>query len=243
MLSSPASDADVRRPGAVVTARMTSSRLPGKPLRPLAGKPALGYLLERLEHAPSLAGVVVATSTEPTDDAIAGFCARRGVAVYRGPLDDVATRFLGAADANGFDPAVRVTGDSVLHDPAIVERGVELYDDDVDLVTNTHPRSFPIGQSVEVIRPDALRTAVSEMTDAADREHVARFLYRHPSRFCIRNFTADEDRSVESVALDTAADFALLERVVRAMDRPQWEYGWREVAELCRAERAGTGAA
>ena len=221
------------RPGAVVTARMTSSRLPGKTLRPLAGRPALEYLLERLDRAPSLAGVVVATSVEPADDPIDAYCDLRGVPVHRGPLEDVAARFLAAGEANDFDPLVRVTGDSIMHDPRIVERATAEYAaDDVDLVTNTFPRSFPIGQSVEVVRTDAMRAAVSEMTEPADREHVTRFLYQNPSRFRIRNFTADEQTDVASIALDTPADFALLERVVAAMDRPHWEYGWREVAEL-----------
>jgi spore coat polysaccharide biosynthesis protein SpsF len=212
---------------------MTSSRLPGKALLDVAGQPAIEYLLQRLERAPSLHGIVIAISVEPTDDPIADYCKERGVPVHRGPLEDVASRFLAAGEEHGFDPFVRVTGDSVLHDPWIVERGLEIYgESDVDLVTNTFPRSFPVGQSVEIVRADAMRTAVAEMTHPADREHVTRFLYENPARFRIRNFTADEGTGVASVALDTPDDYALLQRVIESMDRPHWEYGWRDIADL-----------
>src|SRR5689334_213909 len=126
---------------AVVQARYSSRRLPGKVLQEVAAKPLLAYLLERLARCSTLRGIVVATSVEKSDDAIARFCIERGIELYRGPLADVLGRFVGAAETLNLDALVRINGDSPLLDPAIVDQAVELFEQgDVDLVTNVHPR-------------------------------------------------------------------------------------------------------
>ena len=112
--------------GAVVHARMGSSRLPGKVLADLGGRPALAWLVERMERAAEVDVVVVATSVEAADDPVAAFCSERGVKLHRGPLEDLAARVLGAAEAFGFDAVVRVNGDSPLLDQRLVDRGVAL---------------------------------------------------------------------------------------------------------------------
>ncbi|MEJ7786236.1 MAG: NTP transferase domain-containing protein, partial [Solirubrobacteraceae bacterium] len=167
------------RVGAVVHARMGSSRLPGKVLGDLAGRPALSWLLERLEHAQQLDVVVVATSDESADDPLEDYCVRGGHALHRGPLDDVASRVLGAAEAHHLDAVARVNGDSPMLDQRLVDQGVELLRaSGADLVSNVRPRSFPPGQSVEVLCTTALRLAVERMIKAEDREHVTAWLYR-----------------------------------------------------------------
>lgn len=225
------------RVGAIAHARMSSSRLPGKVLRPLAGRPALALLLDRLALAREPDVVAVATSDRPEDDPIAELCAARGTPCHRGPLDDVAARMLGAAEALGFDAFVRVNGDSPLIDPALVDRAIRLlHARGCDLVTNVFPRSFPVGQSVEAIRVEAMRTAVAEMTDPAYREHVTQWFYAHPERVRIESFTSDDgDFSEMVLALDTPEDAAAVEAVVARMERPVEEYGWREIAELRRS--------
>jgi spore coat polysaccharide biosynthesis protein SpsF (cytidylyltransferase family) len=204
---------------------MTSRRLPGKTLVPLAGRPALAWLLERLEHAAGLDAVVVATSDDPSDDAIARFCAERGTACTRGPLEDVAARVLAAARATGLDALVRVSADSPLLDQALVTRGAALMRaHEADLVTNVRPRTFPPGQSVEVMRTDALAAA------PGDPEHVTGTLYE---RGRVVRFAADPPRTEPALTLDTPADHARLEAILRAMDRPHWQYSWEEVLALC----------
>ena len=222
------------RTGAVVHARMGSSRLPGKVLGDLAGRPALDWLLERLEHASEPDALVVATSTDPSDDAIAAYCEARGTPVYRGELEDLAARVLGAAEAHGLDALVRVNGDSPLLDQRLVDRGVALLrEGGADLVTNVRPRSFPPGQSVEVVRTEALRAAVAEMTEPDDREHVTAWLYRHPDRVRIERFAHDPPVTEPRLTLDTAEDHERLEGILRRMERPHWEYGWEGALELC----------
>ena len=229
------------RVGAVVQARMGSTRLPGKVLMELDGRPALDYLLERLRHAQTPDAVIVATSVQPADDAIARHCAAAGVRCHRGAHDDVAARLLAGAEAAGLDALVRVNGDSPLLDQALVDRGVRLFrQGGRDLVTNVHPRSFPRGQSVEVIDCASLRGVLSRLS-AQDREHVTAGLYRDPDGLTIENFDAGADGmgpdgGETRLVLDTPQDARSIEAVLRAMRRPHWQHGWTEVLALARAQ-------
>jgi spore coat polysaccharide biosynthesis protein SpsF len=203
---------------------MGSTRLPGKVLMPLAGRPALVWLLERLEHADSLDSLIVATSDDPSDDPVADFCAARGTRCHRGALDDVAGRMLAAARAAKLDAFVRISGDSPLLDQRLVDRGVELMRSGrYDLVSNVRPQSFPPGQSVEVVRAEALAGAL----DPGDREHVTGPLYS--GAFDVCRFEAEVPRTDLSYTLDGPDDAARLERILLAMDRDHWEYRWDEL--------------
>jgi spore coat polysaccharide biosynthesis protein SpsF len=225
---------------AVCQARMTSTRLPGKVLRPIAGRPALQYTLERLERSTRPDLVIVATSADHSDDPVADLCARLNVPCHRGPLSDVAGRFVEVLDRWSLSAFVRVTGDSPLIDPRLVDHALDLYaEGGADVVTNVFPSTFPSGQSLEVVTAGVYRRARELMEDAYDLEHVTPFLYRHPDRFRIRNFRADEDLSRLDVSIDTAEDAALIEAIVARMDRPHWEYGWRDIVDLYREASAG----
>lgn len=196
----------------VIQARMTSERLPGKVLASLAGKPVLGHVLDRLSRYRA----VVATSTDPSDDAVASFCADRGAECFRGPLEDVAARFAGVVATLGVDAFVRVSGDSPLLDPALVDRGLALFEErKPDIATNVFPRTFPKGQSVEVVDTRTFLAVEPELTEPADREHVTTFFYARPNRFRIENFVAEEDSSGLSFAVDTPEDLARLDALVR----------------------------
>ena len=217
---------------AVVQARFTSVRFPGKVLRPLRGRPMLAYLLEGLSHARALDGVVLATSTDATDDAIADFARAARIDCYRGPLDDVAARILAAAQTRGADALVRVNGDSPLLDPALVDLAVDLFRRaQPDVVTNVQPRSFPKGQSVEVMSCAALSRAVAGMVTPDEHEHVTTHFYAHPDRFTIRSFVAPRPRPDLQLSVDEAADFERCEAVLAALGRSPWEAGWEACAE------------
>lgn len=227
--------------GAIVQARMSSRRLPGKVLRPLGGRPLLDHLIDRLERRAGMP-VLLATSRDPSDDPVAGYARARGLDLFRGALDDVVGRFREAASSKGWDAFARVCGDSPFLDPALVARGAALYRaGDADVVTNVHPRSFPKGQSVEIVRVEALRRVDAAATDADDREHLTRFFYRHPDRFRILNFSNDEDRSGESLCVDTPEDWDRAERLLRRAGTAAADADWRAWSNWLREESRSGG--
>jgi spore coat polysaccharide biosynthesis protein SpsF len=221
------------RVGAIVQARMNSERLPGKVLYAVMGKPILEYLLERLDRCALLNGVVVATSMDPSDDSVEQFCREQGRACVRGSLPNVARRFRDVLDTYKPEAFVRISGDSPLLDPKIVDRGIEIFlQGTFDLVTNVFPRSFPRGQSVEVVRAETFRRAIDNVQDADELEHVTLFFYRNPDRFRIRNFSAEVECSHVHLAIDTVEDLKRVAAIVAAMERPHWEYGLEEVIKM-----------
>lgn len=219
--------------GAIVQARMSATRLPGKVLRPLAGKPMLLYLLERLQRSSELVSVVVATSREASDDPVEAFCEKRGLSCVRGPLEDVSRRFIEVLDAFPFEAFVRVNGDSPLIDPELIDRGVKLFrSTGADVATNVHPRTFPKGQSVEVLRSATFRKAYADMVHENCTEHITQHFYDHPDRYDICNFRADPARPELRLVVDTPEDAEVIERIIRRMRAPHWEYSQDDLARM-----------
>lgn len=194
----------------------------------LRGRAILEYLLEALVHCAGLDGLVVATSNDASDDATAALANRRHTPCFRGPLEDVALRMLRAGEKHAADAIVRISGDSPLLDPALVDQAVNLFRaGHVDLVSNVQPRTFPKGQSVEVIALPALQRAVTSMSRAEDREHVTTHLYAHPARFSVRSFTADPPRPEVQLSIDDAVDFTRCAAILEQLGEEPWRVGWR----------------
>lgn len=211
-----------------IQARMSSRRLPGKILLTLRDRPSLAYLVESLTHARQLDGAIIATSTDATDDPTAGFAAERRIPCYRGSLTNVAQRLLEGGEACGADAIVRVSGDSPLLDPKLVDEAVELFRGErSDVVTNVRPRSFPKGQSVEVVAISALRQAVASMSTGAEREHVTPYLYAHPEQFLIRAFVTEHGRPEVQLSVDDREDHERCAKILEHLSAPPWEAGWR----------------
>ncbi|WP_119168016.1 cytidylyltransferase domain-containing protein [Algihabitans albus] len=233
-------EAPARRVIAIVQARLSSERLPGKVLRPLGGRPLLGHLIDRLRHVPDLDGVVLATSSEASDDPLATFAGQEGLRCYRGPLEDVASRILQAAVSDGADAFVRISGDSPLMAPEIVSWAAKLFRQQwPDLVTNVATRSFPKGQSVEILKTSTFRAAVREFETASDREHVTSFFYRHADRFRILAFARQEPLESLQLSVDCEEDFRRVETLIKRMDRPPASYGLDDIIGLL-PDRSGT---
>ena len=174
--------------GAIVFSRMTSSRLPGKALLPIGEQPLLGWVLRRAARAHGIERVVVATSTDASDDAVETFARAAGASVYRGALDNVAGRALGCAREFGFTAFARVCGDRAFLDPGHLElavRQLTASPTPIDLVTNTMNGPVPAGLTTEIVRTDALADALEQTSDPQDLEHVTRYFYGHTDRFRI----------------------------------------------------------
>jgi spore coat polysaccharide biosynthesis protein SpsF len=219
--------------GAIVQARMSSSRFPGKVVYPVMGKPMLQYLLESLQHCRTIDAVVVATSAERSDNPLAEFCWTYGIPCFRGSLQDVAQRFVGVLEQYQFDAFVRVSGDSPLLDHRIVESAAGMYREGrFDLVTNVFERTFPKGQSVEAMSAEVFQRAYPLMRTDADREHVTPYFYTHAADFVIHNFESGGDYSRLQMSVDSPADMKHFEAVVSAFSRPHWEYTFEELLPL-----------
>ncbi len=230
------------RIGAIIQARMTSRRLPGKVLAEVHGRPMLQYLLERVERCTELDGVVVATSTDPSDDPIESFCAERGVDCFRGSLDNVAERFREAAQRQGLDAFVRLCADSPLLDPSLIDQAVATYrSGGADLVSTVLARSFPPGQSVEVVSASVFAAAIGQMNRADDLEHVTSYFYTHAGEYRIKTIRGGHNGGDVDFAIDTPRDLERFRALVAAMDRPHWSYSLAELIEFQRAVAAAAG--
>jgi len=204
----------------IIQARMTSTRLPGKVLKQVLGKSLLEFQLERLKAVPNANGLVVATTTNTTDQPIVDLCQTLQVPVYRGSETDVLTRYYEAASFHQADIVVRVTSDCPLIDPDIVAEVIGFYQthrDQYDYVSNTLDRTYPRGLDVEVFSFNALEQAYREATQADEREHVTPYIYRHPEQFKIYQMKQAEDHANERWTVDTPEDFELIKRILEVL--------------------------
>lgn len=216
----------------IVQARMTSTRLPGKVLMPVMGRPVMEYQLDRLREVPRTR-LCVATTTNGTDGPIEDLCRKLGIAVHRGPEEDVLARYLEAAAAMQADPVIRVTSDCPLIDPDVVSRVIALYErGDCDYASNTLTRTFPRGLDTEVVSRRALEMAGREATRLADREHVTPFLYRQPERFRLCGLEHTGDLSDHRWTVDTVEDYRFVSEVIEELYPQNPRFRMAEILDL-----------
>lgn len=201
---------------AIIQARIASSRLPGKVLADIAGKPMLLRIIERVAGARRVDQIIVATTTSKDDDVIVEYLNEVGACgVYRGAVDDVLARFVECVRIHPADIVVRVTADDPLKDPQIIDHAVGLLagDPELDYCSNTIEPSYPEGLDIEVMRFRALVRAHLEATLASDREHVTPYIWRHPEWFRILNFKSDRDLSGWRWTVDEPEDLEFMQQV------------------------------
>lgn len=223
---------------AIVEARMTSTRLPGKVLLPAAGRPMLGHLVERLKRVPSVDEIVVATTTNGTDEALVEFAESYGVSCFRGSEHDVMGRVLGAGEAMQADIVVNITGDCPLIDPLLTEQIIRLFlNNACDYATNGHIRTFPDGFPVQVYRLQTLGKSVAMTDDRLEHEHVTLHIRRHPEIFHPIYLPAPPDQHWPevSLSLDEEADYLLLKKIFEHFADSCPQFGCREVVALLKA--------
>lgn len=225
---------------AIIQARMGSTRLPGKVLADVNGRPLLARMLDRLSRSARVNEVAVATTVLPEDVAVAELCAARGVRCVRGDPADVLDRYHQAAQETRAELIVRLTGDCPLIDPQLVDLCVRAYleaEPPVDLVVNRLPweRSYPIGLDTEVFGLAALEAAWAEAREPHQREHVVPFLYENPDRFSLIHLEADGDYGKYRWTVDEPVDLEVVRRIFAAFDGRD-DFGWRDVLDLVRRE-------
>ena len=198
-----------------VQARMSSTRFPGKVLAPFKGKPIIDHVVSRIAQAVPSDRITVATSTERSDDPLAVYLVGLGVSVFRGPLDDVLRRFQLCQEKFPCRWMVRVSADSPLLDSKLFAQVLPHVErDDLDIVTNVFPRTFPKGNSLEMLKAATFAKIDSTGLRPELREHVTRMAYEEPSKFRILNIESEDgDRSHISLCVDTVDDLQRLDAI------------------------------
>tara|TARA_B100001250_G_scaffold370863_1_gene355297 strand:+ start:166 stop:846 length:681 start_codon:yes stop_codon:yes gene_type:complete len=221
----------------IVQARLNSTRLPKKVLTRINGRPLLEYLLTRLTNNFDKSQILIATSSQSQDDPIHQYCINDNFLFFRGSLEDVAKRMLNSAKQMNVEAFVRISGDSPLIDPAIIQQAIKIYQNgNYDLVTNIFPRSFPIGQSVEVIRTKTFEYVYEKMSSSSHFEHVTKFYYDYSDEYQIRNFSNKRDLSKYRLVVDTPEDLERMKRIIDSMTKPHSEYSLDELIEFYPSE-------
>lgn len=189
--------------------------------------------IERVLRARVPERIVLATSSNPEDDAVARIGHEAGIGVYRGSLDDVLDRFYRAAEPYSPSHVVRLTGDCPLADPAIIDAVVQFaVENGFDYASNTIHPTFPDGLDVEVATFAAVRTAWREATTRSDREHVMPFLHRQPDRFNLGNFENSKDLSGLRWTVDEPNDFELVKEIYQALYPLNPEFNTADILAL-----------
>lgn len=218
----------------LIQVRLDSTRLPKKALADLAGKPVLWHIVNRLRASRLLDRVVVATSGEPEDEPIRAFAAAGGMDFYAGDKNDLISRLYGAAREFESDVVVRVTGDCPLVDPRLVDQMIQLYlnNQQVDLVVNTHPPTFPDGLDLEVLPFKTLDRLDKEVKSPFWREWFTTYVADPANGFNILNLAYPKDLSAMRWTLDYQEDLDFLKEIYCRLGRDNQVFCMTDVLAL-----------
>jgi spore coat polysaccharide biosynthesis protein SpsF len=219
----------------IVQARMSSTRLPGKIIMPIMGRPVLEYQLDRLRRVRTASEIVVATTTNPADQAIVELASRQGFKYFRGSETDVLSRFYYAAKYLGASVVVRCNSDCPLIDPDVVDQIITAYQEqrsNYDYVSNILQPTYPTGMHTEVFPIEVLEKVFISATDPVDREHVTPYIYHRPNIFRLKNIALDHDISPHRWTLDYPEDFDFITRVYESLYPTKPMFSMADVLEV-----------
>jgi len=204
---------------ALIQARMGSTRLPGKILMDISGKPMLWHIVNRLRKSKLAGRIVVATSTSKKDDVVEKFCKDNKIDFYRGSENDVLDRYYNAARAYEADAVVRITGDCPLIDPNIVDETVSAYlnENNLDMVSNVIKRCYPRGLDTEVISFKTLEKVWKGAPQCRHREHVTIYIYENMKKFKVRSVENKTDLSYLHWTVDEKKDLEMVKEIYKRL--------------------------
>lgn len=202
---------------AIIQARMSSERLPGKVLKTLNGVPMIQCIVNRASKAKRIDDVIVATSNETTDDMLYNFCIQNDINVYRGDLNNVLKRYYDCATREKADIIIRLTGDNALIDAEIIDASVEVFEkQDVDYLR--YCEELPIGMHIEVFSYQALKQAMDEVDNSECKEHVTLYMYKNIDKFRCITYSEKEmtNHSTLRWTMDTSEDYELVSKIYQS---------------------------
>jgi len=224
--------------GAIIEARMESTRLPGKVLLASNGTPMLERLVDRIKQCQKIEEIVIATTTSNSDDHINDLAARLEVNCFRGSQLDVLSRVLLAARKHKIDTIVEITGDCPIIDVEIIENVLQRYiESDVDYVSNSNVRSYPDGMDVQVYSTDILEKSAGMVTSNLEREHVTLHIRKNPKIFSRIDLVAPSEYFFPELGLtlDTVQDFQLLDEIICALETKNKHFSLKDTLEFLSA--------
>ncbi len=228
---------------AIIQARMTSTRLPGKVMRRLCGVPVIVWVIRRVKACPLVDQVVVATTTLETDDVLERVAYDHGAHVFRGSERNVLSRYCAAADCERADVVIRITADCPLYDPELLTRMLERWralreaGEPLDYLSNMWGGvTWPRGLDTAIFTRAALETICAKSDLPYQLEHVTPYIYQHPDEFRLRPYRSDQDLSQHRWTLDTEDDWRLIESIYQVLGDDQRIFSTAEVLDLLAAQ-------
>jgi len=223
---------------AIIQARMGSTRLPGKTLIDICGKPLLEHIIERVKCSKLINDIIVATTERKDDDVIIQLCRNLEIKYFRGNENDVLDRFYQCAKKSKADIIVRITADDPFKDPFVIDKIIRvlLTDDTLDYVSNTIKPTYPEGIDVEAFTFQVLRKTWYEAKNAADREHVTPYIWNHPDIFKIQNVENDIDLSGMRWTLDSKEDLEFAREIYNRLYKPDKIFLMQDVIRVLAKE-------
>lgn len=218
---------------AIIQARMSSRRLPGKTLKNINGKPLLLRLVDRLRKSKKITKILIATSGVKGDKKIILFCKKYKIPYFSGYLKDVSKRFSDCLKLHSekYDSFIRISADSPLLDVNLVDKMVSIFNkNNYEILTNVFPRSFPKGQSVEIINKKVFLKYETKFKSASDKEHVTKYFYKNPNLFKIKNFKNHSDFSNLNMSVNDIKDLEIVCKIYKELiDKNKKKYfRWKD---------------
>lgn len=218
---------------AILQARLSSTRLPQKVLKPLLGRPMVLRQIERIQRSKKIDELVVATSDEASDDPLEMLFNENGVNCFRGSLDDVLDRYYQAAILWDPEYIVRLTADCPLTDPNVIDDVISFYmNGDYDYVSNSVPPTFPDGLDIEIFKFSCLKQAWQEAQLSSEREHATPYIYNNPQKFKLGNYENTTDLSHLRWTVDEPEDFEFVEKIYKELYPFNPEFVMRDILKL-----------
>ena len=199
----------------VIQARLSSRRLPSKVLKKVFDKSLIEYQIERLKKSRYNNNIIISTSNKESDDKLVYFCKNNNLKFYRGNLNNVSLRISKTIKKFNLKSFIRICGDSPLIDPKLLDKLINIYSTKkYDLVTNKFPRSFPIGQTIEIINAKTYLDSIYLINSKEEREHVTLHLYKNSKLFKIKNVKNKNNYSKTNHAIDTISQFIRFKKFI-----------------------------
>ena len=216
----------------IIQARASSKRLPNKVMKKINNQPLISYVYNRVKKSKNITKIIIACSKLRSDDQLVKFCKQKRYNFFRGSLNNVLQRYVQVSKKYNLKYFVRITGDSPCIDPIIIDKAIRIYKSKkCDLVTNVHPRSYPVGISVEVINSKIIIDIdKNKRISKKNKEHLTSYFYKNEKKYSIVNFKNKKNFSKYNLAVDTLSH---LKKIKPVLEQKKFlTFTWKKILRI-----------